>query len=269
MNATPSALRRRVWLAILLLAATSLAFLALTPPDILEKIGIIGAVVCHRIPSHSFFIHDHQSVLCQRCTGTFTAALTGLIVQWGLWKRRRPQHFPHWSIILTLLSFVALWGFDGFNSYYNLMTGMPLLYLPQPWLRLLTGTLVGLGMSIILVPAFNLTLWADGEARPALTWRDFGTLISLGLLQAALIYTRAGILLYPLALYSALAVIVLLSLLGTMIIVMALGYDNRFTSWREALPALLWGGLIAAALMALILGARYTFTGTLEGIPGM
>lgn len=267
---TPATLKRTAGIAALLLLAALLAFIALTPPDLLEKLGVVGAVVCHRIPSHSFFIHEHQTVLCQRCTGTFTAALTGLIVQWGLWKRRRPQAFPHWSIILTLLGFIALWGFDGFNSYLTLIPPYrPLLYPPQPWLRLLTGTLVGLGMSIILVPAFNLTLWADGEARPALTGRDFGALISLGLLQAALIYTRADALLYPLALYSALAVLILLTTLGTMIVVMALGYDNRFTSWREALPALLWGALIAVALMVFVLGARYLLTGTLQGMPGL
>lgn len=262
--------RRWLWVALLLLGAALVAFVALTPPAFLDKAGVIGAVVCHRIPSHSFFIHEHQTVLCQRCTGTFTAALTGLLIQWGFWQRRRQQGFPHWSIVLLLLSFVGVWGFDGLNSYFTLLPAhQPLLYPPQPWLRLLTGTLVGMGMSVILVPAFNLTLWADGEAKPSVTWPDIGRLTLILLLQAGLIYTRVDILLYPLALYSVLAVFTLLTALGTMIVVMALGYDNRFTSWREALPFVLWGALVAVALMAFVLGARWLLTGTLAGMPGV
>jgi len=84
-----------------------------------------------------------------------------------------------------------------------------------------------------------------------------------------LIYTRADGLLYPLAFYSALAVLLQLTLLGTMIVVMALGYDNRFSSWREAWPALAWGLLFALILMAGVLLLRYLSTGTLLGVPGL
>ncbi len=263
-------LQRGAFLSLLGIGMVLLAFVALTPPDILEKLGVVGAVVCHRLPSHSFFIHDHQTVLCQRCTGTFTAALTGLLVQWGLWKRRRRQGFPRWSILALLFLFVAIWGFDGLNSYFTLLPGhQPLLYPPQPWLRLVTGSLVGLGMSLILVPAFNLTLWRDGEPEPAVGWRDLGYLLAIILVQAALIYTRADWLLYPLAFYSALAVLFQLTLLGTMIVVMALGYDNSFASWREAWPALAWGFLLALLLMGGILLLRYLSTGTFVGVPGL
>ncbi len=265
-----NSLRRYTSLALVLISAALLAFVALTPPEVLEKVGIVGAVVCHRIPSHSFFIHGHQTVLCQRCTGTFTAALTGILVQLGIWRRHRRQGFPRWGIIALLLLFVAVWGFDGLNSYFTLLPAQrPLLYPPQPWLRLLTGTLVGLGMSLILVPAFNMTLWRDGEAQPVVNWREFGLLLLIVLAQAALIYTRVGILLYPLALYSALAVLVQLGLLGSMIVVLALGYDNRFSSWREAWPVLVWGLLVALVLMGAILTLRYFSTGTFQGVPGL
>jgi len=65
------------WLGVAL-AALSLGFLIFgTPGGFLRKLDYIGAAVCHRRASHSFFIAGHQLPVCQRCTGTFSGALTG------------------------------------------------------------------------------------------------------------------------------------------------------------------------------------------------
>ncbi len=261
------------WLGIGLASLSIGAFLFLTPAPPLRKIDYIAAAVCHRIPSHSFFILGHQLPLCQRCTGTFPGALTGLLFQWAILKRRKARRFPSTGVFGILAIFLLAWGLDGFNSYTTLLTGRPeglLGYAPQPWLRLLTGSVVGMGMSIILVPAFNQVLWRDIEdQRTIQNWKEFAALIAVELLQAALIYSRAGWLFYPLTLYSGVAILAMFTSLGTMVFVMAIGYDNRCRGWREAWVPLLWGITFALVLVGGVDLFRYYFTGTMDSMPGL
>ncbi|HEC34484.1 MAG TPA: DUF2085 domain-containing protein, partial [Chloroflexi bacterium] len=65
------------------------AYVGLTPQELLTKVDLVGYAVCHRIPSHSFFVGGRQLPLCARCTGTFLGALTGLLGQEVVLRRRR------------------------------------------------------------------------------------------------------------------------------------------------------------------------------------
>ncbi|MGC9357518.1 MAG: DUF2085 domain-containing protein, partial [Anaerolineae bacterium] len=139
------------WTGLLLATMAVIGFIFFTPPALLRKLDYVGAAVCHRIPSHSFFVAGEQLPVCQRCTGTFAGALLGLLFQWLVLRRRRSQRFPPLWIWLVMGLFFAAWGLDGFNSFttFNGRSVGILGYEPQPWLRLLTGTLVGMSMSIV------------------------------------------------------------------------------------------------------------------------
>ncbi|HOU15654.1 MAG TPA: DUF2085 domain-containing protein [Anaerolineae bacterium] len=277
-NAAPN-LRRTdfsrfwVWSGLLLAVVGAALFVILTPPGWLPKADAIAAAVCHRIPSHSFFIDEHQLPLCQRCTGTFPGALTGLLIQWGVWRRRRAQRFPKWQVFAVLAAFAGMWGLDGLNSYSTMLFGRPegiLGYAPQPWLRLLTGALMGMGMSIVLVPAFNQAMWADGEAAaPLRSWREFVFLLVVELTMAGLIYLLEPVLLYPVALYSVAGVLAMFVCLGAMIFVMALGRDGAFTGWRQIWLPLVWGLVFALIVVGGMNFLRLKITGTIEGVPGL
>ncbi len=259
-----------VWVGIVLALIALLALLIVAPPPLLRKLDYIGAAVCHRLPSHSFFINEHQLPICQRCTGTFSGALTGIIVQWVVLRRRREQGFPALKYLLLFGLFAAMWGGDGFNSFLGMRFNNDngLLYMPQPGIRLLTGILMGLGMSAILVPAFNLTLWADGTPAPVLrSWRDLATLLLSGLAVGALIFTLSPWLLYPAALYSTLGVLAMFTCLGAMMFVMAIGRENTCTGWRTAWVPLVWGFVFAALIVAVMDTLRWLATGTLDGFP--
>ena len=264
------------WAGILLAGAAVVAFIMLTPSVLLRRLDYIGAAVCHRIPSHSFFVGGHQLPICQRCTGTFNGALLGLLVQWGVLRRRRGQRFPALWVWGLMALFFALWGLDGANSFLAsedvalelLGITVRALYEPQPWLRLLTGTLVGMSMSIALVAAFNETLWADGVKERSLRgWRDLSPLLAAELAQFGLILLLEPWMLYPLAIYSAISVLSLFVLLGAMVWVMALGLDQSYTGWREIWLPLLWGIVFAALLIGGMNGLRLYLTGTIDGVP--
>ncbi len=261
-----------IWLGVGLAALGAALFLALTPPSLLEKINYIAAAVCHRIASHSFFIHEHQSPLCQRCSGTFPGALTGLLVYWLLWRRRRAQAFPSWQMLLVFAGFAGLWGLDGLNSYTTMLLGQPVGlfgYAPQPWIRLITGVLMGLGMSSILVPAFNQTMWADGDytARALRSWPELALLVVIELALAGIILTLADWLLYPVAIYSALGVLAMFTTLGAMMFVMALRRDRAFPGWRSLWLPLVWGFVFAIVIIGAMNIMRLAAFGTVDGMP--
>jgi len=248
-------------------------FVVLTPDGALTKADVIAAAVCHRIPSHSFFIEEHQLPLCQRCSGTFPGALTGLLVQWAVWRRRRSQRFPPWRMFVVLAVFAGIWALDGFNSYTTMLGDRPvglLGYAPQPWLRLLSGVLMGMGMSVILVPAFNQIMWADGEAAaPLRSWSELAFLVVVELAMAGVIYLLEPVLLYPVALYGVAGVVAMFICLGAMLFVMALGRDSVLTSWRKAWLPLVWGLVFALVVIGAMNFLRVLITGTIEGVPGL
>lgn len=276
------------WLGVVLAVTGFVAFLIWAPGDLLRKMDYIGAAVCHRRTSHSFVVDGHQLPLCQRCTGTFPGALTGVLVQWGLWRRRRSLNFPCWPLFIPVVIFAAMWGLDGINSataesqvfdltqqWFPRPAGVGILgYAPQPWLRLLTGALMGMSMSIILVPAFNQTLWADGEESRALRgWREFVFLVAIELGLVASIYlleplpSMFGV--YAVSLYSTLGIITMFVLLGAMMFCLLLQREGSVTGWRGARTPLIWGVVFALALITAMDVMRLLLTGTIDGMPGL
>ena len=260
--------RLRPWLPVLLAAGASVAFIIVTPADFLSKTKMVGYAVCHQIRSHSFVIGGRQLPLCARCTGTFVGALIGLFGQMVVLRRRRSGAFPPAVVIALLVLFIGLMGFDGLNSYLTFFPSLPHLYEPRNWLRLTTGTLYGVAMSGIVYPAVGLTLWRSPDPKPAISGpRDLGVLLALGLGLVSLVLTEWGILLYPLALLSAVGVLALLTCVNTILVTMLARKENTMGSWRDATPALLAGLTLSLIQIALIGTVRYLITGTLDGIP--
>ena len=285
---THKGMRTLSYVGLILAVLGGLAFLILTPGGFLRKLDVIAAAVCHRRPSHSFIVAGRQLPLCQRCTGTFTGALIGILVQWGIWRRRRSIRFPRWPVFVLLVIVAAVWGLDGLNSttadaYPHALVdslvdrpeGIGLLgYRPQPWLRVTSGALMGMAMSILLVPAFNQTLWSDGIAKRTLrSWRELGllTLIELGIAGTILLLVAwsSGVALILISIVSVSGVLAMFMLLGAMTVALILEERARITSWRAAWGPIAWGVVFALAVTATMVIVRLGFTGTLDGVPGL
>jgi uncharacterized membrane protein len=205
-------------LLVLVTALVVTGWLLLTPPGLLGKADAAGYAVCHRIESRSFFIGDRQTPLCARCSGMYLGALLGLVY---LGSRGRRAGMPPLRISLALLGFLVLFGLDGANSYLQFFPGAPGLYQPQNWLRLLTGTGLGLGIAAILVPVVNQSLWSAYDPRPALAgWREFLPLLGLAGLLVLAMLSGIPLLLYPLALLSGASILLILALVYAVVWVM-------------------------------------------------
>lgn len=249
------------------LAAVGLLFftwLFYTPPGLLGKADAIGYAVCHRISSHSFFLGERQLSFCARCTGMYLGAMLGLFYQ--QMYRRKHGGTPPWQVLIVLGVMVLGFAADGLNSYLHLFTGAIALYQPQNWLRLLTGSGMGLVISAAIFPAFNQSVWKDWHPEPAID--GLGTLARLIILTAILdlvVLTRNPLFIYPLTLVSAAGVLVLLTMAYSMVWLIIFRAENRYLQIREMIFPLSAGFGFALLQIVLLNLGRYILTGTWDG----
>lgn len=249
--------RANLWdgpLAFLALAIIVVAFWSM-PGTLLNKTDWAAYAVCHRIGSHSYFIAGHQLPLCARCSGTYLGALAGFTVL-ALRGRGRALRLPARRYLAVLSLFLVLWAFDGVNSYLTLFPGLPHLYEPHNLLRLITGTLEGLAIASLMLPVVNLSLWQNGDLAPSIDgWRDLAWLLVGGALVVFLVNSEWAPLLYPLALLSAIMVVVLVGALNLLVLLLVLRRDAMARVWQQLLaPALVSAGLAVLELGAIDAG---------------
>ncbi len=263
--------RRLYWkiagkaLLILTTAVVFTIWLRFTPPGVLGKADALGYAVCHRIDSRSFFLGERQTPLCARCSGMFLGMFIGLVFQARLGKRGQ---LPPLKISIPLSVFLLTFAVDGLNSYLHFFPSAPTLYTPSNWLRLATGTGLGILVAVVLLPIFHQAMWQDTEDRPALeTWPQAGALLGIAALAGFVMYTQNPLVLYPLAVVSAFTILIVLTLCYTLLWVVVVRRENTFTDWKSAWTPLLAGFLTALLQVGLIDMVRYNLTGTWGGFP--
>lgn len=243
----------RPWLDWLLLACglgVIVAIWFITPGGLLDKADHVGYAVCHQLPIRTPFFDGRPLPLCARCSGQFLGALAGLALLIALGRGKAAQ-LPPRPVIVVLLGFLAAWALDGFNSYLTFFPGVPHLYEPHNILRTTTGAMQGVALISLVLPFFNVTLWARPDQRPTIgSLREVLWLLGLIALIVAAVGSEWAPLLYPLALLSVAGTLMMLTLVTTMLLTLALRRDGRAQSWRDALPLLI-AGLALALLIVL------------------
>ena len=241
------------------------AWLVLTPEGLLGKADAIGYAVCHRIDLRSFHLGTRVLPLCARCTGMYLGALVGLAGLAGL-GRLRYGKFPRPALLGIFGIFAAAWAIDGLNSYLTLIPGAPHAYEPNNTLRLITGTLMGLALGVLVFTGFNQNVWRGWKDEPVLrSFREVGVLLLLGAVVVGLVLSENPLVLYPLALLSAAGVLVLLGMVYAVVVLLVLRRENRAESWGGVALPLMAGVALAILQIGLLDLARYTLTGTWAG----
>jgi uncharacterized membrane protein len=220
----------------------------------------VGYAVCHRIPARSFFINTTQLPVCARDTGMFGAALLGLVLLVAVLPVRANQP-PGLALSAVFVFFFFAWGFDGLNSYVALLRGTPLIYPPQNWLRLLTGTGMGLALTVYVVPLFNQAAWQPQPPAPVLrSWGSLAQLVGMGLAYVLLVLWQPPFLYGPIALITTLGVLVLLTIVNGLLFALAIKRAGQMTRWRELLLPMGVGLVLTVGEIGMIDWLRATFT---------
>lgn len=244
----------RVWFlrgAVFVALAVIAAFILSPPRSILGKADAFGYATCHRIPDRSFHLGGRQLPLCARCTGTYLGVLAGLGA--FLFRgRRRATGFPPVRVLAAFVGFWAVWGVDGLNSYLALLSA-PHLYEPHHLLRVMTGSLNGLALSTLVWPAFNFSMWKQADGQQVVRGlRELGWMIAVAWVTALVVYAEPSFLLYPVALVSALGVLLMLTLVNTILVLVVMHRESVAITWRDAVLPLTFGLALALVEVGVI-----------------
>jgi len=133
-------------LGLIVAVALAIPFLSYFGLDAIAKPLFFSLhFVCAQVPSHSFYIFGHQVGLCARNLSIYASMFFGSLV-FVLSKKRLPG-LPWWLWILMLLPMA----WDGTTQLFG--------WRESTWeLRLLTGTLFGLGNIWFVLPMIQKTL---------------------------------------------------------------------------------------------------------------
>ncbi|MCK6629252.1 MAG: DUF2085 domain-containing protein [Anaerolineae bacterium] len=258
---------KKRWLMLTASALVIAVFLFSPPLTLLDKTQAIGYAVCHQIPARSFHLAGQPLPLCARCTGIYLGALLG-IVGMALMRRCHSVEFPPRSLLITLLAFTGLMGIDGVNSYLSFFPKLPHLYEPQNWLRLTTGSLHGLTMSALVFPIINGGFWHASRIKMEPVIKNFRELLLFlgGVMGIILIVLwQQPFLLYPLALLSTLGVLLMLSIPGTMFVLILTRQEGAARTWSD----LILPGVMGLAIAILIIEAMGGIRAILIGATGL
>ena len=135
-----------IFLGLIVSAALSVPFLAYWGLDSISKpIFYLLHLICAQIPGHSFYLLGHQLGMCARNFSIYSAMFAGSLI-FVLSKKRLPG-IPWWVWVLMILP-MAL---DGITQMFGLRE--------STWeLRVLTGTLFGLGNVLFALPFVQKSL---------------------------------------------------------------------------------------------------------------
>lgn len=253
------------WMVGIITALILVVWWSQTPGGLLGKSDAIGYSVCHRIDARSFHLGDRPLPLCARCSGMYLGAFLGIVFQSVKGRRGgMPSRRVFALLGLLLLAFAV----DGVNSYLHFFPGAPALYEPANWLRLVTGTGMGLALSAVLLPVFHQTMWRDWNSIPALgSLRQAGSLLLLAVILIFAVLWENPLVLYPLALLSAAGVVVLLTMVYSMVLVMLFKVENRFQQWGQLWLPIMGGLAITLVQVGIIDWGRFLLTHTWAGFP--
>lgn len=196
----------------------------------------------------------------------------GFVLMWAYFAilgRGRASGVPQASILVTLVLFVFIMGFDGLNAFFydtsflQMPIQIPYLYMPLLQLRLGTGLLCGIAFAGILIPVVNSTLWREIDPRPIIgNWKHFlGGLAILAVLFA-LNETESGIFLYPFSILSAVSVIILLALINMVFVISFFRSNEPVQNLREALNPFAAGVFLTLIELGALSAMRYAILGT-------
>lgn len=265
----PRHLSRRVTIGVIVAFVTVLTLWLLgTPSGLSGKLTAVGYAICHQIIARSFLIGGDPMPLCARCTGIYLGVTTGWLLM-QIAGRSRAAHMPGRGVAAVLSLAVVAMGIDGINSYLHLFPGGVGVYEPHNTLRVVTGIFAGFAIFSVIYPVFNAVIWAepDDDQRPIDNLKELlGCFVILGFV-VLLVLSDRPIFLTVLAVASVIGVVLMLTMIGTVLFVMAFKLENSFHTVGALAIPILAGLTLTFIEIGGIDALRLFVTGTWAGLP--
>jgi len=240
------------WLVAGLLVGYVLALvgLAVFPgATLIERLRALDGGICAQMPGHSFFPGGEQLPLCARNTGIYLGFATTFLYL-AASRRLRVSRLPRPSVMIALGLAILLMAVDGFNSLF-LDLGLPHLYQPANWLRLLSGLGAGTAMAAVIMPTASGLIWRTDDPRSSFdSLGELALMLPLLTIDFFVVLSVEPIILYPVAIVSSAGLVIAVTLVN---VVLGLGLTNqlgRFTTWRQFFPV--FTGLVVLAVVELM-----------------
>jgi uncharacterized membrane protein len=238
--------------AVVLASILALMALGALFPEWFAKVEyLVGYAVCSQAPDQSLFAGVHQLPMSARCMGFFAGAF---LVETGMvFADERNSLWPSLPVSLTLLAFVALWGFDGINTTLANMQAFHLYPSSTP-VHLVSGLLGGTGAAYLTAPFFNSLVWADtGDDAVFDGLSGVAVFMALDALFALTALKGGGAILWALAAFSVAGIVVTFALVISMEVVVLLKKNGTFSRWRD----LSWIVLASVGIAILVVVGMY------------
>ncbi len=119
----------------------------------------VGFAVCHQLPERSLSYGDRVMPVCARDTGLFlgfTVCALALLLAFG----PGPRRYPGWPKLVAIAAFFVPAALDALTSYAGLRES-------NNTIRLVTGSLAGVGLAALVFPLAVSVLAAAGGDRRA------------------------------------------------------------------------------------------------------
>ena len=127
---------------------------------------------------------------------------------------------------------------------------------------------MGLVIALALFPAFNQTMWKEYDNTPAMgSVKNFLIMLAIMVTLDLLMLTENAWILYPVAIISALGVLLILTIVYSMVWAMVMKEENAYISFKQMWLAGLAGLTIALLQIYGIDLFRFALTGTWGAFP--
>lgn len=143
----------------------------------------VGRAICHQLEDRSFVIDNKVLPLCARCTGIYLGIFSSLLFI-AATKRHKANMIPNVIHSLILLLFILTVAFDGLSSYLHLRES-------NNALRLITGTLYGISLPLLLIPLLRYNAQNPNRIRIINAWTDMLMPLSIAGALGLLVYYDA------------------------------------------------------------------------------
>jgi uncharacterized membrane protein len=239
-----------ILLASALVSITAL-FLLYSPWPLIAKLHAVGAACCAQIPSHTITFQGRLMPVDSRNSGIYLGVLLVIAVLWAGGRQRAASYAPARVRNLLMLCVLAMI-LDGFNSVAQ-SHHFHVLYQDTNLIRIVTGTLAGMALTILVVPVYNRLVWRDPAIiAVAEDYVELGGFLIVALLVILSLQAAPSAFYYPLSILSIVGFLVTMTMVNSCMILVSLRREHTVANERGlVLPAL--AGLIFTLMEILLI----------------